>query len=104
MAASPVSPVAQKLAARIAPRLEADVSARRQEIVRAASPAPVRVAISVGFPVLVHEVAPLTEASCDAVLDEFGTMTIVEIASRLLDHNNSKGRVSHATIRAFAAR
>src|SRR5262249_23310392 len=98
----PISSVARTLAARVAPRLQADVAERRPEIVRSAHPAPVRVAISVGFPVLVDMVPPRTEAGGDAILDEFGAMTIGDIASRLLEHNASKGRVSHATLRAFA--
>lgn len=98
----PTSPVAQALASRVAPKLQAEVAERRSEIVRSAHPVPIRVAISVGFPVLVDLVPPLTEAGCDAILDEFGVLTIGDIASRLLEHNASKGRASHATLRAFA--
>ena len=97
-----VSSVAQNLASKIAPPLQAQVAARKQEIVRAVSPAPVRVAISVGFPALVQEIPPLVESACDAVLDLFGEMTISQVAQRLVEHNQSKGRSSHGTLRVFA--
>ncbi len=98
------SSVAKDLAAKVTPPIRADVASRKQEIVRAASPAPVRMAISVGFPVLLQEVPTLIETSCDALLDLFGAMTIAEVAERLIQHNESKGRNSHLTLSAFVQR
>lgn len=97
-----VSSVAKELAAKIAPPIQEHIISSRREIIRSASPAPVRVAISVGFPVLVNEVPPLIESGCDALLDLFGGMTITQIATCLIEHNQSKGRDSHATLRVFA--
>jgi hypothetical protein len=98
LADASASPVAKEFARRYAPRLRAEIESRRDEIVAASGNFFQRRAVQAAFPVGLRLVPHGVESGADAMLDEFGGMTLVEVASRLLAHNQAKGRKSHPSL------
>jgi hypothetical protein len=61
---------------------------------------PIRQAARLAFPAALKAVHPLTESVCDAMLDEFGSLTLADVANRLIAHQTAKGRRVDASLRA----
>ena len=100
MSVSP-SPVAHDLAARISPELQSQVQARKEDIIRSAGALPYRTAVRLGFGVFLREVPRVVEAGADALLDEFGKLSLAEIAAKVLSHTSAKGVPAHPSLHAF---
>jgi hypothetical protein len=103
MSISP-SPVAHELAARISPALQAQVQARKEDIIRGAGALPSRAAVRIGFSVFLREVPRVVEAGADALLDEFGKLSLAEIATKVLCHTSAKGVPAHPSLGAELGR
>jgi hypothetical protein len=101
----PVSPIAAEFGRRISPRLVSEIVQREDAIVAGSGGFLTRQAVRIGFPVALRQVPKLTEAGADAMLDEFGGLTITEVAGKLVQHNQAKhqsGR-THPSVAAAAA-
>jgi hypothetical protein len=94
-----ISPVAASLAVRITPALVRSLEERKESFIARAGGFVMRQAVKVGWPVAMRELPGAVEAGVDALLDEFGTMTITDVASRLIAHQQAKGRPVNATLR-----
>lgn len=101
----PVSPVAVEFAKQVAPAVVASLVERKDAIVADAGNLFMRQAVRLGWPVALREVPNLAETGADAMLDRFGTMTIADIAGRLVQHNEAKHRAdrTHPSVAAAAA-
>jgi hypothetical protein len=93
-----ISPIARELAAKIAPAIQSQVSARKEDIIRGAGPLPLRAAVRLGFSTFVREVPTLAEAGTDALLDEFGGLSLADIATKVILHSQAKGRATHPSL------
>jgi hypothetical protein len=91
------SPVAVEFAKRIAPRLVVEIEERKEALIAGAGSWPVRQAARLAFPAALKAVQPLTESGADAMLDEFGSLTLADVAGRLIAHQTAKGRRVHAS-------
>ena len=94
------SPVAQDFARKIAPRLAAELEERKETLIAGAGSFPIRAAARLAFPVALKSVPEFTEAGCESLLDEFGSMTLAEVANRLYQHQAAKGRTVHPSLRS----
>lgn len=94
----PTSPIAIEFAKRIAPRLSAELVERKDAIIANAGSWPTRAAVKLAFPAALRQVQTMTEAGADAMLDEFGSMTLAEVANRLYQHQAAKGHGVHASV------
>lgn len=95
---STTSPIAVEFAKRIAPRLIVELEGRKEDLIAGAGAWPVRQAARLAFPAALKAVQPLTESGADAMLDEFGSMTLADVAQRLIAHQTAKGRKVHASL------
>lgn len=86
------SPIAVEFAKRIAPRLVTELEERKESLIAGAGSWPIRQAARLAFPAALEAVHPLTESGADAMLDEFGGLTLAQVASRLIAHQTAKGR------------
>lgn len=93
------SPVAIELASRIAPRLRTELEERKDSLIAKAGSWVVRKAAGLAWPRLLDAVPELTETGVDALLDEFGGMTVADIASRIILHQTAKGRQVSPSLR-----
>jgi hypothetical protein len=93
------SPIAQELAARIAPRLRSELESRKDSLIAKAGSWVVRKAATLAWPRMIEAVPELTEAGVDALLDEFGGMTVREIAAKIIEHQAAKGRRVDASLK-----
>jgi hypothetical protein len=96
--AADVSPVAEEFARRIAPRLISQLADRKDAIIASGKNALVRLAIKGAWPVGISFVPNGTKTGAQAMLDEFGGMTLAEVASKLLAHNAARGVASHPSL------
>lgn len=90
-----VSPVAERLAARISGPLQALARQYEPEFVQHAGALPARVATRVVYPVVVREVPVATKIGCHKLLDEFAGMSISDLASMVIQHAQASGVRAH---------
>jgi hypothetical protein len=93
------SPVAIELAQRIAPRLKSELESRKDSLIARAGSWVFRKAAALAWPRLIEAVPELTETGVDALLDEFGGMTLAELAGRIVLHQTAKGRQVSPSLR-----
>jgi hypothetical protein len=93
------SPIAIEFARRIAPRLVAELEERKTDLIANSGSWPIRQAARLAWDPAIKAVPSLTEAVCDAMLDEFGNLTLADVAGRLIAHQTAKGRRVHASLR-----
>lgn len=94
----PVSPVAQKLAARVAPGLQDAARDYEPTFLHNAGGPVTRWAAGVVYPVVVDEIPRGTEVGCDHLLSHFGSLSLTELVEMVVDHATSKGRTVHESL------
>jgi hypothetical protein len=93
-----VSPVAKELARRYAPRLRDELESRKADIIKASGGFLTQRAVAAAWPIGLRLIPHATESGVAAMLDEFGGMTLAEVASKLLAHNAARGVASHPSL------
>lgn len=89
------SPIARDLAARILPALIRQIEARKAAWLAGAGGFLQRQAVKYAWPWAMRALPETVEAGAAALLDEFGTMTLAEVAQRLIVHQRARGRLVH---------
>lgn len=93
------SPVAQEFASELSPSLQSELSSRKEEIVAAVGPLPVRAAFRLCFGSILRLVPSLVEAAFSAILSKFGKMNIDDIAEKLVEHRQAVAGTDETTHR-----
>jgi len=96
-----VSPPAQEFARRITPRLLAQLADHKDAIIASGSSALVRWGIRLGWDQGMRVVPHLADSGTQAVFDEFGGMSLTQVASLLLAHNRARGVASHPSLQRY---
>lgn len=96
-----VSPMARALAARVLPALTRQLESRKAEFIAGAGSFVARQAVKWGWPIAMRELPTAVEAGTNALLDEFGSMTLAEVASRLVAHQRAMGRAPQRSLITF---
>ncbi len=78
------------LVEKIAPKLQAILNERQEDIIEAAGSLPRRVAVRLAFPTLVYEVPNMLQIAIDLIATEFGNMDINDLLEFLNKHAQSK--------------
>lgn len=96
-----VSPMARSLAARVLPALTRQLQSRKAEFITNAGGFLARQAVKYGWPIAIRELPTAVEAGANALLDEFGAMTLAEVAERLIAHQRQRGRTPQRSLITF---
>lgn len=100
-APSAISPVAEKLAARVAPGLQEAARAYQPTFVQNAGGPVNRLAAGLVYPVVVREIPRGTAIGCDHILTHFGRLSLAELVGLVVDHAAAKGERVHESLLYF---
>lgn len=100
----PISPTAQKLAGKIAPRLTELAETYEPQFIRNAGGLVARSACRIVYPHVVKEIPTACEAGVNDLLDHFGTLSLGELARDLAAHAAFRGHDIHPSIAREAGR
>jgi hypothetical protein len=90
-----VSPIAERLAARITGPLQSIARQYEPDFVQHAGGLLARGATKVVYPVVVREIPVATKIGCHKLLDELATMPMGDLASMVIQHAQATGVRAH---------
>jgi hypothetical protein len=98
----PVSAVAEKLAASISPAIVRFAAGAEDDFARYAPAGIPRWVFHRGYPYAVKAIPEGAKVGCNLALDRFGSMTAAQVAAMLVEHQRSRGREAHPSVRELA--
>ncbi len=94
----PISNPAAEFARRITPRLLAQLTEHKAKIIASGQNAMIRWGMKLGWDQGMKVVPHLADTGTQAVFDEFGGMSLTEVARLLLANNEARGITSHPSL------
>lgn len=95
------SPVAARLARKIAPELQVVANEYKPTFIAHAGNALERTGARLAYPVVVREIPTAAEVGCDHLLSHFGRMPLSELVELVVDHETARGELAHPSLLFF---